>query len=225
MNRLAGNEPASVVCYGDSNTWGCLPMTDDVARRLPPDARWPGVLARVLGGDVHVHEAGLPGRTTVLDDPLAPHRNGAAQLVPTLLTHAPVDVLVLALGTNDLKYRFALRASDVAAGLTTLIRLAQTADCGPAPGIPPQILVVAPPPLRPTGVFHEMFAGAEAESSALGDRCREVAEALSCGFLDAGAHVAVSAVDGVHLDAAAHAALGAAVATVLTAMLAAADGV
>jgi lysophospholipase L1-like esterase len=217
-----GDGPASIVCYGDSNTWGCLPMTDEVAVRLAPDLRWPGVLARTLGERARVHEAGLPGRTTVLDDPLAPHRNGAALLVPTLLTHAPVDVLVLALGTNDLKRRFGSRAYDAAAGVTALVRLATAAECGPGPGIPPRILVVAPAPLRPTGIFREMFAAAEAESDALAGRYRELAAALACEFLDADEHVAVSGVDGVHLDAEAHAVLGGEIAAVVTRMLAAA---
>jgi lysophospholipase L1-like esterase len=190
-------------------------MTSDIAVRLPPSDRWPGVLARILGDRVHVLEEGLPGRTTVLDDPLVPHRNGAALLVPTLLTHAPVDVLVIALGVNDFKHRFGSRAYDVACGVATLVRIARTTDCGPSAGLPPSIVVVAPPPIRPTGVFVEMFAEAE-ESQLLGTRCQEVATSLSCGFVDAGGHVSVSDVDGIHLDGAAHAILGAAIATVVS---------
>jgi lysophospholipase L1-like esterase len=194
-------------------------MADEDARRLPPESRWPGVLQRNLGDRVHVLEAGLPGRTTVLDDPLGAHRNGAALLQPTLLTHAPVDVLILAVGVNDLKRRFGSRAYDVACGISTLVRIARETECGPVQGTPPKIVVVAPPPIRPTGVFSEMFADAEAESRSLGARYRDVAAALSCGFVDSGDHVDVSDVDGIHLDGDAHAVLGAAIAAAVSAVL------
>ena len=83
---------AAILCYGDSNTWGCIPLRgSEPARRFPPETRWPGVLRRELGDGHWVVEEGLNGRTTVWDDPLEPHRNGRTLLPPTLLTHQPPE--------------------------------------------------------------------------------------------------------------------------------------
>jgi lysophospholipase L1-like esterase len=107
----------TVLCFGDSNTWGCMPLTGpEPPRRYGPSRRWPGVLRRELGDGHWVVEEGLNGRTTVWDDALEPHRNGRDLLLPSLLTHQPVDLVIVMLGTNDLKRRFGLGARDIAAG-------------------------------------------------------------------------------------------------------------
>ena len=48
-------------------------------------------------------EEGLCGRTTVFEDELREGRKGAAFLPTLLESHAPVDRVVLMLGTNDCK--------------------------------------------------------------------------------------------------------------------------
>ena len=60
----------TILCYGDSNTWGCIPLTGaHPPRRYGPAQRWPGVLRRELGNGFWIVEEGLNGRTTVWDDP------------------------------------------------------------------------------------------------------------------------------------------------------------
>jgi lysophospholipase L1-like esterase len=89
----------AILCYGDSNTWGFEASTQE---RLERGDRWPGVLQRELGDDVHVIEEAQNGRTTVFDVPFEPHRNGLAYLPVSLETHHPLDAVVIDLGTNDL---------------------------------------------------------------------------------------------------------------------------
>ncbi len=102
----------TVLCYGDSNTWGSDPETGE---RFAPDVRWPGVLRRSLGEGYWVIEEGLGGRTTVRDDPIeGAHKNGRAYLRACLESHKPIDLMTIMLGTNDLKARFAASASDIA---------------------------------------------------------------------------------------------------------------
>ena len=101
----------TVLCYGDSNTWGYDPWT---RLRYPPSVRWTGVLAERLGPVYRVVEEGLNGRTTRWDDPMEPGRNGQMYLGPCIESHAPLDLIVVMLGTNDLKRRFNLTSSDIA---------------------------------------------------------------------------------------------------------------
>ena len=106
-----------ILCYGDSNTWGYDAAADD---RFPEEVRWTGVLQQLLGEGFRVIEEGQPGRTTVWDDPIEEHRNGKTALYSVLESQSPVDLVVLMLGTNDLKPRFSLNAFDIAAGLERL---------------------------------------------------------------------------------------------------------
>ena len=77
----------TILCYGDSNTWGYDPASKG---RLGIDARWTGVLARELGTAYRVLEEGLNGRTTVWDDPIEGYKNGREQLVPCLESQRPL---------------------------------------------------------------------------------------------------------------------------------------
>lgn len=135
-----------ILCYGDSNTYGTSP--DDAPRYNFP-VRWPGVLQRELGDAVHVYENGLGGRTTTFTDDVEPGRNGREAFAPVLEVNRPLDLVIIMLGTNDCKIRFAnYPARDVAEGLRLLIKLASNERYA-RPGQPrPEILIVAPPPLR-----------------------------------------------------------------------------
>jgi len=94
-----------ILCFGDSNTHGSIPMRDrDDSRRFGPDERWPGVLRNELGAGWTVIEEGLPGRTTLHDDPIeGVYKNGLWYLRACLESHRPIDLMTLMLGTNDLK--------------------------------------------------------------------------------------------------------------------------
>jgi lysophospholipase L1-like esterase len=202
----------SVLLYGDSNTHGTLPLAHlDDRRRLPRNHRWPGVLAAALPG-WHVIEEGLPGRTTVHDDPIeGDHRNGLSVLPAILESHRPLDLVVLKLGTNDLKPRFAAGAMDIALSIGRLIRAVAAPACGPGNGAP-AILVICPPPILETGCLAQMFAGGAAKSQALPPLLAAECARHGAAFLDAGRHIAADPLDGIHYTAAAHATLGAAVA-------------
>ena len=202
----------TILCYGDSNTWGCVPLRGpEPARRFPPDKRWPGVLRRELDDRHWIVEAGLSGRTTVWDDPLEPHRNGRKLLLPTLLTHQPLDLVIIMLGTNDLKHRINASAAEIAEGAGMLVDIVAASRCGPD-GRAPQTLLVCPPPIARLDLFADAFAGGTEKSHRLADPFAAIAELRSCAFFDAGGLISSSDVDGIHLDEPQHAELGAALA-------------
>jgi len=188
-----------VLCYGDSNTYGSIAGRD----RLERPKRWPGVLAAELGANWHVIEEGLGGRTTVFDDPELPSRNGREYLLPCLLSHEPVDLVVLFLGTNDLKARFDATAADIAAGAGTLVILTLESLVGPG-GTAPHVLVLGLPRLGRLSELAEMFAGAEEKAARLPEQLQTVTAALGVDFADLGELLAYSDADGIHLDEAGH---------------------
>jgi lysophospholipase L1-like esterase len=210
----------TVVCYGDSNTHGADPVT---LERLPRDIRWPGVLAAELEGIAVVVEEGLNGRTTVWDDPFTDGRNGKAYLLPCLHSHAPIDVLVLMLGTNDLKSIFGRQAHEIAAGAAALVDIALESATGPGGG-PPAVLLIAPPRLGPVTDRSELwgFGAGRAASERLPELYRAFAEMQKVAFLDAAALVAGDPADGIHLGPADHGILGRAVANAVRELLASA---
>lgn len=202
----------TVLCFGDSNTHGTLAMADlDDSRRLSRDERWPGVLAASLP-DWHVIEEGHPGRTTVHDDPIeGAWKNGIAVLPALLESHAPLDLVVVKLGTNDLKARFSVTAGDIALSLGKIAQLIRASQAGPG-GSAPAILAVAPPPIIEVGTLATMFAGGAAKSRDLAATIRAEAARQGAAFFDAGSVIAVDPLDGIHYDAGAHSALGHAIA-------------
>lgn len=92
-----------VLCFGDSNTWGYIPAS---GKRHPVGIRWTTLLQEKLGSDFEVIEEGLNSRTTDMNDPKHVGKNGLAYLRPCLETHDPIDLIILMLGTNDMKERF-----------------------------------------------------------------------------------------------------------------------
>lgn len=190
----------SVLCYGDSNTWGYDPRSQE---RYARKERWTGILAEELGAGFMVIEEGLNGRTTVWDDPLGGYKNGREYLEPCLESHRPVDLVILFLGTNDLKARFSLTPRDIALGVSVLAALVSRSAAGPGGG-PPLLLLLAPPPVCDCAGLSESFSGAPEKSRRLAGCFQEVAEEHFCQFLDTGGHIRSSGVDGIHLDTGEH---------------------
>lgn len=198
-----------ILCYGDSNTYGTVPMADlDGPRgRYDRSTRWPCVMAADLGADWHLVEAGHPGRTTVHDDPIeGESRNGMRPLQSILESHQPLDVLVLMLGTNDHKPRFSVGAMDIALGARRLV------DTILASGAAKHLLLVCPPPVLERGCLAEIFQGAEARGQGLSERMQAVAASRGIGFFDAGKIIQSDPLDGVHFSAENHVKLGHAIA-------------
>ncbi|MEN8662926.1 MAG: SGNH/GDSL hydrolase family protein [Lentimonas sp.] len=196
----------TVLCFGDSNTWGCDPAGGP---RFDRNTRWPGILQQELGEAFHVIEEGLGGRTTALDDPLEGSKNGYQHLEPILHSHMPLDLLIIMLGTNDLKNRFGVSAMDVSWGVRRLIKLAHDHADAFTGGVA-KILMICPPPFADMSevVLREIFIGGEAKSHQLAAEYKRICAESDVPFLNAGDIIQSSPTDGIHFDAIEHAKLG-----------------
>lgn len=198
-----------IVCYGDSNTWGADPAGSG---RFPADVRWTGVLQAELGSDYKIIEEGLNGRTTNIEDMIEEDRNGRKQLPPTLESHRPFDLIVIMLGTNDLKQRNNRSAADIAQSASKLADLAHRSLCGPN-GANPQVLLMAPPATVESGQGLDLlFEGSVEKSKRFPEQYAFYAAAAGVEFFDAGTVVVSSPIDGIHFDPEEHTKLGKAVA-------------
>lgn len=203
----------NVLCYGDSNTHGYDGVT---GKRFPWGVRWTSLVQETLREDgVRIIEEGQNGRTTVWDDPIEGMKNGLKYLIPCLESHSPLDVVVLMLGTNDIKQRFSLTAADVAAGAEKLVKTIKMYFRENQEPVP-EILLVSPLKIREEILSHQfspMFGGERAVqiSNELADYYREAARRQGCAFLDAAAVTLPCAEDSVHLDLEGHRALAGAV--------------
>jgi lysophospholipase L1-like esterase len=197
-----------ILCFGDSNTHGTAPMRDenDVVR-FDAEKRWPGVLRAALGSGFDIVEEGHPGRTTVHDDPVeGAHKNGRSHLRALLESHWPLDLVIISLGTNDLKTRHGVSAFDIASSIGTLVDLVRAT---PMRGRPmPKILVISPPPIIEAGWLADMFAGGQAKSESLGAYVERMCIGRQAAFLDLTPIAKSSPIDGIHFDEATHHAIG-----------------
>ena len=203
-----------IVCFGDSNTHGyCADLTDSAehTNRFNETERWTCLLQKALGDDYLVLEEGLGGRTTVFDQPEQPGLSGLDLIRPILMTHEPVDLLVIMLGTNDTRALLHISPKGIALGLSRLVLWAKATPDVWRNGVP-NILVIAPPHILPAMERHDsayecMGDGCVEKSQALAQhfemRCRD----LGCAFLDAQGIAEFNPVDGMHLTCRSHAAL------------------
>jgi lysophospholipase L1-like esterase len=198
----------NILCFGDSNTWGYVPGTGN---RYPKQIRWTGLLQNLLGDSFFIIEEGLNGRTTVLDDPTRIAKNGMTYLRPCLDSQAPIDLVVMMLGTNDCKHRFGLSAFDISEGVAMLVSIIMQSGSG-INGKVPQILLISPPLIAAAPSKADLFSGAEEKSRQLAFHVQQVATNTASHFLDAAKHCSVSPIDGIHLDEAGHLALAQAIA-------------
>lgn len=204
----------TIVCYGDSNTWGYTPGT---GVRFDEATRWTGRLQSLLGEGYRVVECGMNARTTSFDDPFRDYLNGRHGLVYSLMEAKPIDLLIISLGTNDLKYGNAFRS---AKGLDALLDVAAHANTyipgsSPIYRDSPRILVISPialhPMLEEKFPLHEM-TGRVRDSREFAPLFQDACRKYDAFFLNAADVAQASKVDCVHMDAESHKALAEAVA-------------
>ena len=204
----------TIVCFGDSNTWGYMPKTQGpeitADNRYPWGVRWTSLLQMKLGENYRVAEAGLNGRTTMFDCPMGDHRNGLAAIDTTMLCQMPVDLVTIMLGTNDVKHFFGMPPVVIARGAARLIENIRLGGYGPH-GACPEILLMSPIRLHPD--MEKQWLGAEFGPTALEKDAQlahwleKTAEEYGVHFLNAGEFITSHPADGIHMDEAGHALL------------------
>lgn len=193
-----------IVCFGDSNTWGFDAKT---MGRFPEGVRWTSLIAKLLGDEFQVVEEGLSGRTSVVDDPLFEGLNAFNYIHPCLMSHAPLELVVIMLGTNDTKERFHLTAYNIAQGIARLAQKAKNTPAGQN-GTNTKVLVIAPPPIGKEyfdkEVGKSMGKGCDGKSEEFPMYLNELLQIQGTEFLDTKGIVSMNKIDYMHLDEQGH---------------------
>ena len=199
-----------IICFGDSNTYGYNPENGG---RFDEKTRWPKVLQSMLGDGYEIFEEGQNGRTIANDDPWeGGTKCGMDYVLPMIETKKPVDLLIIMLGSNDLKIKFNLPAADIAGSLMTMLMKIR-GYCEHFIGCPGmKILIVSPPALSEPfeeSYFATFFDDRDVvgRSKELATWYKQVADQFGCYFLNATEKVSAGSVDHLHLDPAGHRAM------------------
>lgn len=194
----------NILCYGDSNTFGSIPIE---CKRYDINERWTGILQKLLGNEYRIIEEGLGGRTSVFDDPHKSGRNGLEYIETAMETHKPLDLVVIALGTNDLKTHFSASSNIIAQGIRRIIYRIRTCE-DQMKYKKPDILVLAPPPLGErveiVNKFSEFNQNSISISKELAEKYRLLSELENVHFFDLGTIVKASDEDQIHFSKESH---------------------
>ncbi|CAI8361003.1 MAG: Uncharacterised protein [Porticoccaceae bacterium UBA1117] len=192
----------SIMCFGDSLTWGWIPVVGGApSLRYGYEKRWTGVMSAYLGKNYSVIEEGLSARTTSLDDPNDPRLNGSAYLPAALASHLPLDLVIIMLGTNDTKSFFNRTPFETANGMAKLLGQISSSAGGVGTEYPaPKALVVAPPPLTemPHPFFQGTFEGGHQKTAQFAKQYSYLADFMKVDFFDAGTVITTDGCDGIH---------------------------
>ncbi len=187
----------NILCFGDSNTFGISPVD---GKRLAECERWPGMLVELLGSDRLVIEAGQPNRTLVNNPPFDGDKSGIKYLKPYLEVHT-VDIVIIQLGTNDLKARFALSAIDIGKALEKLVLAIKAFYHDKAQ---PKIIILSPPKVYEVGSYKSIYAGAGKKAEQLSLEFKAMAYRHTCEFLDCYPLIQPCKKEGIHLPVSEH---------------------
>lgn len=194
-----------ILCYGDSNTWGYISGSNHL--RYGENERWTKLLSKLLRNNFEIIEEGLNSRTLISDDnrPGKEGRNGYNYLIPCLDTHDPIDLVILMLGTNELKHIYNKTTKEIGEMIekyyikTILNHKSQFQETYP------KLLIIMPPEVNEETAYcktDSKYLGATQKSKELNDIYREIATRNKCYFLsNAGLETGI---DGVHLSKKSH---------------------
>ncbi len=194
-----------ILCYGDSNTWGYISGSDH--KRYGNKERWTKILSELLGDKFEVIEEGLNSRTLISNDtrPGKEGKNGYEYLIPCLDTHDPINLVILMLGTNELKNIYNKTAIEIGDMLeeyfvkTILNRKSQIENNYP------KLIIVTPPIVNENTEYCKQkikYLGAMQKSKELNLIYKNIAEKYNCYFL--GNEELTTGTDGVHLTKESH---------------------
>lgn len=217
------NELKRVLCFGDSNTYGAIPHNDD---RFPAHIRWTGILQTLLRDKIEVIEEGLCGRTVATKHPalatqadgLEYFYHGGQYFYPCIMSHDPIDLVVIMLGTNDIKNKYGKTIEEITNDLEKFFINAVIREENLIRK--PEILLVAPIPMNETYEYVKAnFIDGNAKLEKLSREYEALTERHKIHFMNA-FDLRYVGDDGLHFNAEGHALFAQNIASKISTLLA-----
>ena len=185
------------LCFGDSNTYGFNPVN---AQRYNKNTRWTGILQNLLKDKYVVVEAGCNNRTCFMDNPDGEELTGYKAIKKYL--NNETDILILALGINDLQRIYNHNEESIKIGLTKIIDIANDIN-------PNLHIIILVPSIITTDIYNGYFCQlfdekSIEESKKLNNIYQNIAKEKKCKVINLNDFVNVSKTDGIHYDENAH---------------------
>ena len=195
----------NILCFGDSNTWGYDPSTQT---RFSKDIRWTGVLQQLLGSNYNIIEEGLNGRTTNVNEKqdhglgyFRPFRSAMDLLSVLIETNSPLDLIIVMLGTNDLKINFNQSSEMIAKNMRLVCESIINNDYFQSKSI----ILVSPTHINEESPnLLDSFIGTTQASQSFSNSYRKISDDLNLYFVDASESVKTNKIDGLHWDSKQH---------------------
>jgi lysophospholipase L1-like esterase len=185
-----------ILCYGDSNTWGCSPAD---STRFDEKVRWPMVMGSILGDNYTVIEDGLNGRTVLNLSPVNSPANGIESISSVINLYTPVDIAIVSLGLNDVFIGEDVTLAEISDGMEEILGIIRDSHASGGLKIP-EIIIMAPPEFN-TGIDGAQFFELQINKlKGLPDTYRELSSKTNCIFFNASDYVRGSILDGSHLE-------------------------
>ena len=187
----------NILCYGDSNTFG---FNSKVNSRYDENTRWTAILQKNLGAEYKVINEGMPNRTGFVENPDGILFSSQKHFPEILSKIDSVYILILAIGTNDLMFKYNITFDTVEEGLNSLIKTAKEKTNN---------IIIIPPTIMNEnvlkGYFGSMFDKSSIrKSKEVGKIFKQIATENNCKYFDINEFAMPSNIDGLHYDEKSH---------------------
>ncbi len=192
----------NILCYGDSNTYGFIPNSNGL--RYDEQNRWTGVLQFELGNNYEIIEEGACDRNGFVDNPKG-MLYSAQKHFPIIVSELKnIDILILALGTNDLQFQYNIDYSVIENKLKNLILIAQRKVDN---------IILIPPVILEENILDGFFKiqfdkTSIAKSKKVGQIYNKLGKLFNCKIFDINTFSKPSNADGLHYDNNTHKLIG-----------------
>jgi len=186
-----------ILLYGDSNTFGLNPQKFS---RYDENARWSGIIKEKLKNDFEVIEEGANNRTGFSKNPEGEFYSSQEYFPKLLKSIGIIDIIVIAIGTNDLQFQYDISFERIEEGLQNLVeegkKYSNNIILIPSVILDDRIL---------NGFFKTMFdkTGIQ-KSKSVGQIYRKIAEKSNCYIFDVNEFAKGSDTDGLHYSEESH---------------------
>lgn len=186
-----------ILCYGDSNTFGFNPVD---GTRYDNTLRWTGILQKNLTNEYEILEEGACDRTGFVNNPKG-FLYSAQRNFPKLISKLPeTDIIILAIGTNDLQFQYDISFQTIENGLESLILSAKNKTDN---------IILVPSIILNEDILNGFFKiqfdeKSITKSRKVGRLYKKAANIFHCHFFDFNKFVSPSKADGLHYNKEGH---------------------